>query len=182
MKITVEYSERSYGTGEFTSDYRAHIEKSVHTISVGFYFNDYLVGRGWGENVGTVHGASLELSHDESRKLALAMLHLLENGKNASQVLYFGLANSSPVDAFKRMLKSTSEPAKQFVLSTFDGRTLQHGFLGVVPDPSHYSEIQAKMAADRWNRSRAKYDQVTPAPWREHYARMIDLLEQPCSD
>ena len=179
MKITVRYSERSYGTGEYTSNYRAHINKSQHSISIGFYFNDVIFGRGWGDNIGVVQGASVELSLTDTRKLSLALLNLIETPGDAIKALYFGRADTTPVESFKQKIKSTYEPADKFVLSTFDGRTLQHGFLGIVPDPGHYNEASGKFRTDSWNKKHPKYDHVSLTPWREHYARMIDLLDQP---
>lgn len=123
MKITVKYGEKWYGNDFDTDqfDVKIHDPRShAKSLGVDFKFSKPVGGRGanW-DNRGWVKGASLQLSVDEARKLAVAILWHLEENRGKDTHLQFGLkGETEAIEKIKGHTKIVPNSEKKVILLT----------------------------------------------------------------
>lgn len=179
MKITVNYSERSYGNEEDAPSYMAHINTGTYAVQVDFFFAETAWGRGVGDYAGVVKSARLELGLEDTRRLALALLNGVLDPDHKRQRVPLGRLNVPIIDAFKQQLSRPYLIRGTHVLAAGDGRTLSHAILELTGWPQHYDEVAAIAAAQRWNRGKPECDHVSSRPWVDYYREMIERLSHP---
>ena len=186
MKVTVRYEGgRSFGNVSDTSDYELRIERSSErSVNLYIRFPGAAGGRGIGENQGYVSDASIDLGSDHAKKLAVGILSALEQPCPSLLPLAFGTSAQEPRSQLIVGLKRLTEPVNLFVLASSDGRTLQTMSCGskalyFTGAPQHWNERSGHFASQFWNKTATRRDQVTSAPWRDHYQEQIDQLELP---
>ena len=102
MKITVKYGERSYGNEYDKPDFKLHVRTSQSPARDGattlvFEFISGASGRGSDfMTSGLVEKATLELSPEHARRMAVAILAQLDSLTDRSITLAFGRAATAP--------------------------------------------------------------------------------------
>ncbi len=84
MKIAVEYTEKTYGTGTTARGYMMKLSQYQDTLSLVYHFKPTVYGHTdnfYGSSDATVYGAKIELNAEEAVELAHLLLYSVQHAK-----------------------------------------------------------------------------------------------------